>query len=89
MDGEILKGNNRFEGYSMDLMMEVSEMLGIKFEIDIIEGSLKFKTIKLEYLNNNKYRRRCLRNFRQIHRKMEWSYRSNSRTCKTLNIVRI
>lgn len=48
MDGEILKGNNRFEGYSMDLMMEVSEMLGIKFEIDIIEGSLKFKTIKLE-----------------------------------------
>lgn len=35
--GEVLTGNARFEGYSMDLISEVAEYLDFKFEFYLVE----------------------------------------------------
>lgn len=36
-EGEILEGNDRYEGYSMDLIQEVGNILGFKFEFRLAE----------------------------------------------------
>jgi ionotropic glutamate receptor len=35
-DWERLEGNARFEGYSMDLITEVSKIIGFKFKFELV-----------------------------------------------------
>lgn len=36
-EGEILAGNDRYEGFSMDLIQEIADILGFKFEFRLAE----------------------------------------------------
>lgn len=38
-DGEILQGNDRYEGYSMDLIQAVADYLNFTFVFQITEGN--------------------------------------------------
>lgn len=38
-NGEILEGNDRYEGYSKDLMTAISKHLKFKFELELVPGN--------------------------------------------------
>lgn len=39
-DGQILEGNDRYEGYTKDLMDEIAKNIDFTFELHITEGNL-------------------------------------------------